>query len=191
MNELIERIQRCTLCRQHLSHTPRPVVTASHHSRIVIVGQAPGRKVHESGIPWNDPSGDLLRQWMGVGKECFYDTRNFALIPMGFCYPGKGKSGDLPPRPECAPQWHTALMDSIANVQLTVLVGQYAQKYYLGKSARPTLAATVRDYQHFLPDYFVLPHPSPRNRLWMRKNPWFDETVVPAFQELTQGILNS
>lgn len=189
MQLLINRIKNCTLCEDGLPHAPRPVLTGSTNSRIIIIGQAPGRKVHESGIPWNDPSGDLLRTWMGIDKQDFYDPEKIALIPMGFCYPGKGKSGDLPPRPECAPQWHTELMGHIAHNQLTVLIGQYSQKYYLGRTAKSNLTETVRHFEMYLPSYFVLPHPSPRNRLWLKKNPWFDEEVVPAFRTRVQAIL--
>jgi uracil-DNA glycosylase len=149
---------------------------------LLIVGQAPGTKVHESGIPWNDPSGDRLRDWLELSPERFYDETDIAIVPMGFCYPGKGKSGDLPPRPECAPLWHDALLQRMPRLELTLLVGSYAQDYYLGKSG-DTLTDRVRRYREFGPRFFPLPHPSPRNTLWLRRNPWFEEEVVPALRE--------
>jgi len=163
-----------------LPHEPRPVVRAHRDARILIIGQAPGTRVHESGIPWNDPSGRLLREWMEVDDETFYDVKRVALAPMGFCYPGKGKSGDLPPRPECAPLWHQELMEKMKNIRLTLLIGQYSQRHYLGDGSKATLTETVRDFRDHLPAYLPMPHPSPRNRLWLRRNPWFDEEVVPG-----------
>jgi uracil-DNA glycosylase len=149
---------------------------------VLIVGQAPGTRVHESGIPWNDPSGDRLRDWLELAPERFYDEAEIAIMPMGFCYPGKGKSGDLPPRSDCAPLWHEPLLQRMPRLELTLLVGSYAQNYYLGKS-RDTLADRVRRYREFAPRFFPLPHPSPRNTLWLRRNPWFEEEVVPALRE--------
>lgn len=181
MNKLLKEIYQCQLCSPDIA--PRPVLTASRKSKVVIIGQAPGRKVHETGIPWDDKSGDNLRRWLGVSKEIFYDSEIFALIPMGFCYPGTGKSGDLPPRKECAPKWHSILLDQLTNVQLTILIGQYAQKYYLKSYLKDTLTKTVKSFEEYLPDYFVLPHPSPRNNIWQRKNPWFDQEVLPILQE--------
>ncbi|MBN4070690.1 uracil-DNA glycosylase family protein, partial [Olleya sp. AH-315-F22] len=143
----------------------------------------PGTKVHKTGIPWDDPSGKQLRKWLGVTDKVFYDETKIALVPMGFCYPGKGASGDLPPRPECAPQWHELLLDKMPNVELVILIGMYSQKYYLQKAAKKTLTETVKAYQDFLPKYFVLPHPSPRNRFWLTKNSWFDKEVVPELQK--------
>ncbi len=162
-------------------------MAASGSSRIVIIGQAPGSKVHNSGIPWNDPSGNLLREWMGVDKDTFYDAEQIALMPMGFCYPGKGKSGDLPPRPECAPHWHKLLLEQMQQVELAILIGQYSQKYYLGDAAKANLTTTVRHFEDYLPRFFPLPHPSPRNRLWLKKNPWFAEQVLPVFKKLIGG----
>ena len=163
MKELLQEIVRCTVCVPHLELGPRPVLTASEKSRIIIIGQAPGAVVHQSGIPWDDKSGDNIRNWMNVNKETFYDPQKIALIPMGFCYPGRGKSGDLAPRRECAPLWHTALLNQMENVKLILLVGKYAQNYYLRENNRKTLTETVRNYIQYLPKYFVLPHPSPRN----------------------------
>ena len=154
---------------------------ASNTARILIIGQAPGTRVHQTGIPWNDPSGERLRDWMQIDDELFYNEQHIAIIPMGFCYPGKGKSGDLPPRPECAPQWHQRLLAEMPALQLTVLIGQYAQKYYL-ESGRRSLAATVQDWQACLPEHFPLPHPSPRNIRWFKNNPWFESGVLPAFR---------
>jgi uracil-DNA glycosylase len=165
-------------------------VRASKTCRIVLIGQAPGARVHNTGIPWNDPSGDLLRVWMGLGRETFYDESRIALMPMGFCYPGKGRSGDLPPRPECAPLWHERIFQQMPAVRLTVLIGQYAQSHYLGGRSGKTLADTVKDFATHLPRFLPLPHPSPRNRLWLRRNAWFDQTVVPRFRQLVDQILN-
>lgn len=156
-------------------------MAANPKSKIVIIGQAPGRKVHESGVPWDDKSGDNLRKWLGVTHEQFYDPTLFAVLPMGFCYPGTGKSGDLPPRPECAPQWHSKVLDHLKETELTLLIGQYAQEYYLQKSEQ-SLTETVKNYEAYLPNYFVLPHPSPRNNIWMKKNPWFGDNVLPALK---------
>ena len=190
MDLTLSAIKSCIICKSQLDHPPRPVVTASSTSKIVIIGQAPGRKVHATGIPWNDPSGDLLRTWMGIGKEVFYTTDLIALMPMGFCYPGKGKSGDLPPRPECAPRWHAELLAQMPDKQLIVLVGQYAQAYYLGTRRQNNLAATVKCFTDYLPDYFPLPHPSPRNRLWLRNNPWFETEVLPVFRSKIHRLLD-
>ncbi len=191
MERILTEIKKCDTCKTTLAHEPRPVVAASTTSKIIIIGQAPGRKVHASGVPWNDPSGDLLREWMGVAKETFYDRSSIALIPMGFCYPGKGASGDLPPQPECAPRWHAELFDAIPDCQLRVLVGQYAQRYYLKPPSGENLTSRVRRFTDYLPQYFVLPHPSPRNRLWLRRNPWFQEEVLPVFRAQITRILQS
>lgn len=180
MEELLSEIKGCRVCSEFID--PNPILTAHTDSRIVLIGQAPGLKVHKSGIPWDDNSGDNLRDWLGADKETFYDPKQIALIPMGFCYPGKGKSGDLPPRKECALLWHRALLDKMVDVKLTILVGQYAQAEYLGKSARKTLTETVRNFKDFLPDCFVLPHPSPRNNIWQAKNPWFKTEVLPTLK---------
>ncbi|MDJ0645632.1 MAG: uracil-DNA glycosylase family protein [Flavobacteriaceae bacterium] len=182
MQRLLTNIKNCTICSNHLALGPRPVVRAHKDARVVIIGQAPGTKVHASGIPWDDASGKQLRKWMNVSDEEFYDATKFAIVPMGFCYPGKGSSGDLPPRPECAPQWHQVLFDEMPNLELIMLIGMYSQKYYLKDKAKRTLTETVRNYEEYLPHYFVLPHPSPRNRLWLRRNPWFEKEVVPELE---------
>jgi len=174
-----------------LPHEPRPVVRAAAGARLLIIGQAPGRRVHETGIPWNDPSGDQLRAWLQLTREQFYDTSRVAIVPMGFCYPGKGASGDLPPRRECAPLWHARLLAAMPAIRLTLLVGRYAQAYYLRGEARSTLADTVAAYADYLPRYFPLPHPSPRNRHWLRSNPWFEAEVVPQLRQQVAVALAS
>ncbi len=155
-----------------------------------MVGQAPGRIVHNTGIPWNDKSGDNLRDWLEVSSEEFYNVEDFGIIPMGFCYPGTGKSGDLPPRKECAKEWHQALLDKMTNVRLMLLIGKYAQDYYLPEVRKWSLTKKVEHFQQFLPDYFVLPHPSPRNNIWQAKNPWFKEEVLPVLRYEVKKILS-
>ena len=191
MNKLLHEIRNCSVCKEHLALGPRPIVAAHTESKIAIIGQAPGTKVHQTGIPWDDPSGKQLRKWLGVTEEQFYDGRLFALIPMGFCYPGKGKSGDLPPRPECAPLWHAPLFQAMPNLKLTILIGQYAQRYYLGDAMKANLTETVRNYKNYLPEYVVLPHPSPRNRFWLSQNPWFQTDVIPKLQGLVSNCLGT
>jgi uracil-DNA glycosylase family 4 len=184
----MEQIQTCRVCEKYLA--PHPVVVAHPKSKILIIGQAPGIKVHHSGIPWDDKSGETLRSWLGVNKEVFYDVENFAIVPMGFCYPGKGKNGDLPPRKECAPLWHNLLLNEMPKIQLVLLVGQYAQGYYLKMNRKKILTETVKNYRQYLPTFFPLPHPSPRNYSWMQKNPWFTENVLPILQHTIQAILH-
>ena len=189
MKQLLQTIHNCEICSAHLPLGPRPIVTAHADAKIVIIGQAPGTKVHKTGIPWDDPSGKQLRKWLNVSDEVFYDARKIALVPMGFCYPGKGKSGDLPPRPECAPQWHESLLTKMPKLEFVILIGMYSQKYYLKEKARKTLTETVENYKDYLPLYFPLPHPSPRNRFWLTKNPWFEKEVVQVLKEKVQEIL--
>jgi len=188
MKQLLANIRACEICKEHLPLGPRPIATGHPDAKVVIIGQAPGTKVHQSGIPWDDASGNQLRKWLEVSKEEFYDTTKIAIVPMGFCYPGKGKSGDLPPRPECAPQWHEALLSHMPNIELVILIGMYSQKYYLQEAAQKTLTETVRNYKEYLPKYFVLPHPSPRNRFWLTKNPWFDTEVLPKLRKRMKSI---
>lgn len=187
MKDLLQEIRNCKTCIDCLA--PNPVISANPKSKIIIIGQAPGRIVHETGIPWNDKSGDNLRKWMGIDKEIFYDDETIALIPMGFCYPGKGKSGDLPPRKECAPKWHQSFIKKCKEVQLTLLVGKYAQNYYLDSNSKKNLTETVKSFQEYLPNYIPLPHPSPRNNIWLAKNAWFAEIVLPALQEKVRSII--
>jgi uracil-DNA glycosylase len=189
MEKLLSEIRACVVCKNFLPNQPRPIVQASAHSKIVIIGQAPGQKVQDSGIPWADASGNELRRWLGVSKEQFYDSTLFALVPMGFCYPGKGSSGDLPPRPECAPLWHKQLLTKMKKVQLTILIGQYAQKYYLGEILKPTVTDTVKNHHAYLPKYLPLVHPSPRNKIWQKKNPWFEMDIVPALQRIIKQTI--
>ncbi len=189
MDKLLSDIRGCEVCKAHLPLGPRPVVSGHPKAKIIIIGQAPGTKVHNSGIPWDDASGTQLRKWLNITDDLFYDETKIAIVPMGFCYPGKGKSGDLPPRPECAPLWHKPLFDTMPELKLIILIGQYAQKYYLKKDAKKTLTDTVSEYEKYLPTYFTLPHPSPRNRFWLTKNPWFEDHVVPVLRQKVKEIL--
>lgn len=190
VEKLVNEIRACTVCASSLILGPRPIVSAHPESKIVIIGQAPGTVVHRTGVPWDDKSGENLRKWMGISSEDFYNKAKFAIIPMGFCYPGKGKSGDLPPRPECAPLWHQSLMQKLPNVELILLIGKYAQDYYLKEKSKRTLTETVRNYQEYLPEYFVLPHPSPRNNIWQAKNDWFPDEVLPILKQKVSKILS-
>ncbi|HAD95912.1 MAG TPA: IclR family transcriptional regulator [Cryomorphaceae bacterium] len=183
MEHLLSEIRNCTVCAPFLEHGPRPVLNASRKSKILVIGQAPGTRVHKTGIPWNDPSGKTLRQWMNISDADFYDPQQVGIVPMGFCYPGKGRSGDLPPRKECAPLWHKKLLDQMPDLKLTLLIGQYAQAYYLAGENQKTLTDTVRSHKKYAPHYFPLPHPSPRNRIWLKRNPWFEAEVIPLLQQ--------
>lgn len=181
LDDLLVRVRACRLCEGSLPLGPRPVVQASASARILVVGQAPGRRVHASGLPFDDPSGDRLRDWMGIDRQVFYNERLVAAVPMGFCYPGTGASGDLPPRPECAEAWREALLAKLTGVRLTLVIGQYARRWHL-PGARGNLTETVRDWRRYGPGLLPLPHPSPRNNLWLRRNPWFEEEVVPELR---------
>lgn len=187
--KLLEQVRACRVCAAYLAHEPRPVLRATSTARLLIVGQAPSRTVHESGIPWNDASGNLLRAWLGIDRDTFYDDSRIALIPTGLCYPGTVHGADLPPRPECAPLWHPALRAALPQIQLTLLVGRYAQTYYLGKRQGKSVAETVRAYANFLPAYFPLPHSSPRNRRWLSINSWFEAEAIPLLQQKVAAIL--
>jgi uracil-DNA glycosylase len=189
LDSLLTSIRACRLCEAQLPLGPRPVLRASAAARLLIVGQAPGTKVHESGIPWNDASGIRLRHWLGIEREAFYDERHIAIVPMGFCYPGKGESGDLPPRPECSATWHPQLLPKLPEVRLKLLIGQYAQQYFLGADRGKTLTDTVRDFRRFLPDAIPLPHPSPRNQLWLKVNPWFETELLPLLRRHVADVL--
>ncbi len=181
---LLARIRACRLCEAFLPLGPRPVLQAAPTARLLIVSQAPGRKVHATGLPFNDPSGDRLRDWLGVDKATFYDAARIAIVPMGFCFPGTGQGGDLPPRPECAPQWHPLLLPRLAQVRLTLVIGQYAQAGLLGDDRGKTLTDSVRDWRRHLRARALLPlpHPSPRNRLWLARNPWFEAELLPELR---------
>ena len=183
LKTLISTVTACRICEAHLPLGPRPVFSVHPRSRILIIGQAPGTKVHATGIPWNDPSGDELRRWLGVDRATFYNPEIFGIMPMGFCYPGRGKGGDLPPRPECAVHWHSSLRSTMPEVRLTLLIGSFSQNYYLADLGKKTLTETVRNFESYLPDFFPLVHPSPRNRLWMRKNPWFEGEILPRLRK--------
>jgi len=194
--DLLVQVRACRHCQDRLPLGPRPVLRAGSGARLLIIGQAPGTRVHASGIPWDDPSGDRLRRWLQLDNDRFYDESRVAIIPMGFCYPGKGKSGDLPPSPDCAPLWHDRLLRALPDIRLVLLVGAYAQKYYLPRTpavvqATPgeTLTQRVRRWRDFGPFYFPLPHPSGRNTLWLRRNPWFESDVVPALRLRLQQAL--
>lgn len=189
MEKLLEEIRNCRICEKELPLGPKPVLRAHRESKILVVGQAPGTKVHASGVPWDDASGKELRRWMGVEPSLFYTEKIFGIVPMGFCYPGRGKGGDLPPMPICAPTWHSLLRRHMPKVELTLLIGQYAQGYYLGKGREKNLTETVRNYQKYLPDFFPLVHPSPRNKLWQKRNPWFDEEVIPVLRERVRSLI--
>jgi len=192
LKSLLKEISKCTLCEDHLPLGPRPVIQANSKAKILIAGQAPGRKVHETGIPFNDPSGDRLRDWMGIDKTLFYDDSKVSMLPMGFCFPGTGKSGDLPPRPECAEAWREQLMKALPNIKLTLVIGQYAQKYHLASVQKKTLTETVKAWKEYWRDGLLpLPHPSPRNNLWLRKNVWFEKDILPSLKSKVQEIIDS
>ena len=187
---LLAEVRACRICEAQLPHGPRPVVRGTPDARLLIVGQAPGRRVHETGIPFNDPSGDRLRDWMGIDRETFYDESRIAILPMGFCFPGTvPKKGDLPPRPECAAQWRARLLAGLPNIELTLVIGAYAQAWHLAGRTGKTLTETVQAFRDFLPRNLPLPHPSPRNRLWLKKNPWFEAEVVPEMRRRVAALL--
>lgn len=190
IQRLETEIGACRLCEPHLPLGPRPVVRLSSTARLLIAGQAPGRKVHATGIPFNDPSGDRLRAWLGIDRDTFYDTRRIAIVPMGFCYPGTGKGGDLPPRPECAETWRKRILEQLSAVELTLAIGSYSIDWHLGRQARKrTLAATVQAWRDFLPGLIPLPHPSPRNIRWLKNHPWFEAEVVPELRRRVHRLL--
>lgn len=190
LDSLLAEVRACRVCAAHLPHGPRPVLRARESARLMIVGQAPGTKVHETGIPFNDRSGDRLREWLAMDRETFYDERRIAIIPAGLCYPGRdANGGDLPPRPECAPLWHPKLRAALPNIELTLLIGSYAQKYYLGRQRKKTVGETVAAWREYLPEFLPLPHPSWRNTAWLRKNPWFEKNLVPELRKRVREIL--
>lgn len=187
---LLAEVRACRICEEVLPLGPRPVLCAAASARILVVGQAPGTRVHETGIPWNDPSGDRLRAWMDVDRETFYDERRIAIIPMGYCYPGRNpRGGDRPPRPECVQHWLARLLAQLPHIELTVLAGLYAQRHYLAGRTKKTLTETVRAWREYYPEYLPTPHPSPRNTYWLQQNPWFEEEAVPALQRCVKKLL--
>lgn len=194
LEDISRQARACRICEEELPHGVRPVFQVSRKAAVLIAGQAPGRRVHASGIPFDDPSGDRLRQWLGVDREQFYDPDCFAIVPMGFCYPGTGKSGDLPPRKECAAAWRAEMLAAMPQLRLNLLIGQYAQEWHLGKS-KQNLTERVRDWRRYynVPEDAVrnlpLPHPSPRNNIWLKRNPWFEAELIPELQQLVAELL--
>lgn len=182
LEALLTAVRGCRACEAHLPLGPRPVLSAAATARILVVGQAPGLRVHQTGVPWNDASGERLRAWMGVDKQVFYDESRIAIIPMGYCYPGRGDSGDRPPRRECATLWLDQLLSRLPQIELTLLIGQYAQRHFLGTRRKRSLADTVRGWEEYAPDYLPLPHPSPRNQPWLKHHPWFERRLVPVLR---------
>ncbi len=190
LTSLLSEVRACTVCAENLPAGPRPIVQLGGRARIVIIGQAPGRKVHESGVPWDDKSGERLRDWLGVTSEQFYDPDMVAIVPMGFCYPGSAKSGDKPPRPECAPLWHDRLLAELPDDRLEIIIGTYAQKRYITDDIS-TLTERVANWQQYLPHQVVLPHPSPRNAHWVTKNPWFETETLPSIRRRVNEVLGT
>lgn len=189
LQKLLAQIRSCSECKADLPLGPRPVLAVHTKARLLIIGQAPGTKVHTTGIPWNDASGERLRGWMGITREIFYDETRIAIMPMGFCYPGKGASGDLPPRPECAPLWHDKILTHLPHIKLTLLIGQYAQERYLGAQRKATLTDTVKAWKTYIKDGFLpLAHPSPRNQIWLKKNPWFEKDVLLFLRKKVEAL---
>jgi uracil-DNA glycosylase len=188
LDELLVAIGGCRACESFLPLGPRPIIQAHAAARILIVGHAPGLRVHRTGIPWDDPSGERLRGWMGVDKIGFHDASRIAIIPMGYCYPGRGKGGDMPPRGECARLWLDQLLANLPDLQLTLLIGQYAQRHFLGSRRKRSLTETTQAWRDYAPRYFPLPHPSPRNQPWFRRHPWFEHELVPALRAAVIGL---
>ncbi len=190
LHDLLKEVRACEICAPDLPLGPRPTVVAKSSAKIMIIGQAPGTKVHETGIPWSDPSGDRLRNWLRVTREMFYDGSKIAIMPMGFCYPGRlERGGDNPPRPECAPAWHEKILAGLPDIELTLLVGMYAQKYYLAEQNKKTLTETVRHWQEFAPAMIPTPHPSWRTTAWLKKNLWFEAELLPVLQQKVRKLL--
>jgi len=190
LDRLFGEIRCCTLCAAHLPLGPRPIIRGTASARLLIISQAPGTKVHETGLSFNDRSGDRLRQWLGIDRATFYDERRIAIVGMGFCYPGRyAKGGDLPPRPECAPLWHARVLAELPRLELTLLVGSYAIRHYLGSRAPGTLAATVEKWQAYLPRFLPLPHPSWRTTLFEQRNPWFERRLLPELRKRVQTLV--
>jgi len=188
LDKLIQDIRSCTLCCDHLPLGPRPILQVAESAKILIAGQAPGRKVHESGVPFDDPSGERLRNWLSLSKEQFYDVGMVAILPMGFCYPGSGKSGDAPPSPECAKEWRESLLSVLPQVELMILIGKYAIDYHLAGVQKDNLTNTVKAWRDYWPNKIPMPHPSPRNNIWLKQNPWFEKDVLPAVRRRVRSI---
>lgn len=186
---LLAEIRACRACEAHLPHGPRPVLQVGRSARVLVVGQAPGARVHASGVPWDDKSGERLRDWMGIGPDCFYDARRIALVPMAYCYPGRGASGDLPPRPECAQRWLERVLAEMPHIRLTLLVGAYAQRRFLADERRASLTETVKAWRDYGPSRVPLPHPSPRNQGWFKHHPWFERELAPVLRERVAAAL--
>jgi uracil-DNA glycosylase len=186
---LVRDALACRHCAAHLPHQPRPVLRLSATARLLIIGQAPGRRVHESGVPWTDPSGERLRHWLQLPPERFYNPARVAILPMGMCYPGTVNGADLPPRRECAPLWDPRLLPVMPQVRLTLLVGSYAQAFHLGTRCQATLGATVRAFRDYLPRFLPLPHPSWRNSGWLARNPWFETDLLPVLRAQVCAVL--
>jgi uracil-DNA glycosylase len=190
LTRLLREVRACQLCVANLPLGPRPVLQLASTARLLIIGQAPGSKVHHSGIPWNDASGDRLRDWLQLDPSVFYDDARVAILPMGFCYPGAADNqGDMPPRPECAPHWHERLLRHLPDLQMTLLVGQYAQRHYLGTGRKNSMTETVKAFAAYRPQYFPLPHPSWRSRIWMRKHPWYEHSVIPELRKAVRKAI--
>ena len=182
--DLVRKVKGCTLCASNLPLGPRPIFQIHPDAKVLVVGQAPGRAVHNTGIPFNDPSGDRLRDWLGVDKDDFYNPEKFAILPMGFCYPGTGKTGDLPPRKECAEKWRNQLLETIPKIEITLAIGQYAIDWHLQKKKKKNLTETVKAWREYWPEYLPMPHPSPRNNIWLKRNSWFEEEVLPELKKI-------
>jgi uracil-DNA glycosylase len=189
LDALLTAVRGCRACEAHLPLGPRPVLRAGKTARILVVGQAPGVRVHTTGIPWGDPSGERLRAWMGVNTDVFYDDSRIAIIPMGYCYPGRGNDGDMPPRRECASLWLDHLLAKLPQIELTLLIGQYAQRHFLASRRKPSLAETAKAWREYAPQYIPLPHPSPRNQPWFKRHAWFEEQLVPMLQSRIKTLL--
>jgi uracil-DNA glycosylase len=188
LTSLLDEVRSCTICADHLPLGPRPVFQFHPSARILIAAQAPGKKIHDTGIPFNDVSGDRLRTWLGISREVFYDPKKIAIVPMGFCFPGTGKSGDLPPRPECAPAWRGALLSRLKNLEVTLVIGQYAKAYHL-QNQGASLTEGVQAWRESWPHTVPMPHPSPRNQLWLKRNPWFEKELLPALRRKIAQVL--
>jgi len=191
LDALLSAARDCRICEAHLPLGPRPVLQANASARILVVGQAPGRRVHETGIPWDDASGERLRAWMNVDRRTFYDASKVAIVPIGLCYPGRGGGGDLPPRRECAHLWLAPLLSKLPRIETTLLIGSHAQRQFLGARRKPSLTATTRAWREYAPRFTPLPHPSPRNQPWFKRHPWFESQVLPALRVRVQALLGA